>query len=433
MKSKKDKAKLKKQRREKKLTDASGKDRFPFYNLSQTLFKPMKWLSTTVIVLSLLAVGNATLASFPQAVNTLNQFISTIVNIIRLLLSIPQEHYAFTKFQTFLGNTLNELLTILFPITIFVIVVYLLTMLMRMHYGEEQPFKDDKLARQIKYSFVVEQLNLKQSLIDMLSSEQTNNNSKNDLQRKGENVLKHMKVEVHTRKENRGSRFYRMGVVTFEKPTDHALDKEVQRQLSEGVELLQRASNSELIFRQLNDAKQNAYFFKSVPVDLTNEYEAIIEKHQKLRNKVLGIKENEEEIKKSQYTFPLAMIKLENNNDDEKLELIERWARDKEAEIESLLVTCSTFVQKQSSEVGTASLSLVYMIGDFKKATSAHQLSDQLSNFLGIQSITVTIEAGRMTISVPIPMSMRLSMNMERIFQEAFGPDERAKEEDEEK
>lgn len=422
----KKKQKEKRKRWENKLVDKQGRDKYPYYEASQTLYKLSKFL----IIMTLILIITPILCSW---LNTLlvpffkSKEIMGILSFIVGMFGFDASHIPVAVHHglTSISNLAHNIVHDYYSIPIISVLAYWFTMVMRMHYGEEEPFRDDAFARRLKKTYVNELVKIKPTFSEQINGQETKTEAE-EYERRAKEIIRAMKVEVHTRKEVGGRNFYRKGEIVIEKPKDVQLVAQMKKYIDPMIEHLQVASGGQMTFRFLLDAKQTKYMFRSTPKDVSDVYEAIIEKHRKRREKLEGVEEGEKEIP-SQYVFPLDIIKLRNSNDEERLEKIKSWGESIALQVETSLTTRSTYVELNHKELGTASLALMYQIGDFTKQTSNHTLEEELSRFLDIEGIMVDIRAGKMTITIPVPKELQLSMDMSRVFQDVFGKAERLK------
>lgn len=340
-----------------------------------------------------------------------------IMNLLQKLALMVQEQVGFdSKIGTNLENfiqidlPLGGILTALLSILLFIVLAYLVTIALRHHEGELQPFKDDNMARAIRRDVIK---NLELNVLDYDDKGKVKN-SKQDI--KAREILRRMAIEVHTRKEVNGSDFLSIATVKIERPKNKAIRKVLEGTFFKDLPSELTFVTGELFAFSERLTEKEFYFFEAKAI-VTEEYVYKIEEAQKKLQEVLGNgkksgngSDEVEIIDTGIFTKEKASWDIEVLYDKKLQEKIEEQTKLANEEVANLYLSLETFISSNekvnlqfvSMRATNSNAQFTYTKPKGVNNMGTEQMKENLESDLGKQDINITLKAGQIIIQIPL-------------------------------
>ena len=303
-----------------------------------------------------------------------------------------------------LGGILKPLLAVL----LFIVLAYLVTIALRHHEGELQPFKDDNMARAIRRDVIK---NLELNVLDYDDKGKVKN-SKQDI--KAREILRRMAIEVHTRKEVNGSDFLSIATVKIERPKNKAIRKVLEGTFFKDLPSELTFATEELFTFSERLTEKEFYFFEAKAI-VTEEYVYKIEEAQKKLQEVLGKGKKSdgseiEIIDTGIFTEEKSSWDIEVLYDKKLQEKIEEQTKLAKEEVENLKLSLETFIssnekvnlQYNDARATNSNAQFIYTKPKGVNNMGTEQMKENLESDLGKQDINITLRAGQIIIQIPL-------------------------------
>lgn len=327
----------------------------------------------------------------------------------------------FIQIELPLGGVLKALLGIL----LFITVAYLVTIALRHHEGELQPFKDDRMARTIRRDVIK---NLELNVLDYDDKGKVKN-SKQDI--KAREILSRMSIEVHTRKEVNGSDFLSIATVKIERPKNKAIRKVLEGTFFKDLPSELTFVTGELFAFSERLTEKEFYFFEAKAI-VTEEYVYKIEEAQKKLQEALGKgkksdgSDEVEIIDTGIFTQAKGSWDIEVLHDKKLQEKIVEQTKLAEEEVANLELSLETFIssnekvnlQFKGSRATNSNAQFVYTKPKGVNNMGTEQMKENLESDLGKQDINITLKAGQ--IIIQIPLENKITADAYTNFMKAF-------------
>ena len=341
------------------------------------------------------------------------QFIMFLLQ--KLALMIQETVGADSKVGTNLENfiqidlPLGGILTALLSALLFIVLAYLVTIALRHHEGELQPFKDDSMARTIRRDVIK---NLELNVLDYDDKGKVKN-SKQDV--KARDILRRMAIEVHTRKEVNGSDFLSIATVKIERPKNKAIRKALEGTFFKDLPSELTFATEELFTFSERLTEKEFYFFEAKAI-VTEEYVYKIEEAQKKLQEALGKGKKSgngsdvEIIDTGIFTEEKSSWDIEVLYDKKLQEKIAEQTKLAEEEVENLKLSLETFIssnekvnlQFNDSRATNSNAQFIYSKPKGVNNMGTEQMKENLESDLGKQDINITLKAGQIIIQIPL-------------------------------
>lgn len=356
-----------------------------------------------------------------------------IMSLLQKLALMVQEQVGFdSKVGTNLENfiqielPLGGILTALLSILLFIILAYLVTIALRHHEGELQPFKDDRMARAIRRDVIK---NLELNVLDYDDKGKVKN-SKQDV--KARDILRRMAIEVHTRKEVNGSDFLSIATVKIERPKNKAIRKALEGTFFKDLPSELTFATEELFAFSERLTEKEFYFFEAKAI-VTDEYVYKIEEAQKKLQEALGNgkksgndSDEVEIIDTGIFTEEKASWDIEVLHDKKLQEKIEEQTKLANEEVANLYLSLETFISSNekvnlqfvSMRATNSNAQFTYTKPKGVNNMGTEQMKENLESDLGKQDINITLRAGQ--IIIQIPLENKITADAYTNFMKAF-------------
>lgn len=321
-----------------------------------------------------------------------------------------------------LGGILKPLLAVL----LFIVLAYLVTIALRHHEGELQPFKDDNMARAIRRDVIK---NLELNVLDYDDKGKVKN-SKQDI--KAREILRRMAIEVHTRKEVNGSDFLSIATVKIERPKNKAIRKVLEGTFFKDLPSELTFVTGELFAFSERLTEKEFYFFEAKAI-VTDEYVYKIEEAQKKLQEALGNGKKSENgsdeveiIDTGIFTKEKASWDIEVLHDKKLQEKIEEQTKLANEEVANLYLSLETFISSNekvnlqfvSMRATNSNAQFTYTKPKGVNNMGTEQMKENLESDLGKQDINITLRAGQ--IIIQIPLDNKITADAYTNFMKAF-------------
>ena len=340
------------------------------------------------------------------------QFIMFLLQ--KLALMIQETVGADSKVGTNLENfiqidlPLGGILTALLSALLFIVLAYLVTIALRHHEGELQPFKDDSMARTIRRDVIK---NLELNVLDYDDKGKVKN-SKQDV--KARDILRRMAIEVHTRKEVNGNDFLSIATVKIERPKNKAIRKALEGTFFKDLPSELTFVTGELFTFSERLTEKEFYFFEAKAI-VTEEYVYKIEEAQKKLQEALGKgkKSGSDEVEiidTGIFTEEKSSWDIEVLYDKKLQEKIAEQTKLAEEEVENLKLSLETFIssnekvnlQYNDARATNSNAQFTYTKPKGVNNMGTEQMKENLESDLGKQDINITLKAGQIIIQIPL-------------------------------
>lgn len=303
---------------------------------------------------------------------------------------------------------LGEILKPLLAILLFIVLAYLVTIALRHHEGELQPFKDDNMARAIRRDVIK---NLELNVLDYDDKGKVKN-SKQDI--KAREILRRMAIEVHTRKEVNGSDFLSIATVKIERPKNKAIRKVLEGTFFKDLPSELTFATEELFTFSERLTEKEFYFFEAKAI-VTEEYVYKIEEAQKKLQEALGKGKKSdgseiEIIDTGIFTEEKSSWDIEVLYDKKLQEKIAEQTKLANEEVENLKLSLETFIssnekvnlQFNDSRATNSNAQFTYTKPKGVNNMGTEQMKENLESDLGKQDINISLKAGKIIIQIPL-------------------------------
>lgn len=303
---------------------------------------------------------------------------------------------------------LGGILKVLLVVLLFIVLAYLVTIALRHHEGELQPFKDDNMARAIRRDVIK---NLELNVLDYDDKGKVKN-SKQDV--KARDILRRMAIEVHTRKEVNGSDFLSIATVKIERPKNKAIRKVLEGTFFKDLPSELTFATEELFTFSERLTEKEFYFFEAKAI-VTEEYVYKIEEAQKKLQEALGKGKKSdgseiEIIDTGIFTEEKSSWDIEVLYDKKLQEKIEEQTKLAKEEVENLKLSLETFIssnekvnlQFADSRATNSNAQFIYTKPKGVNNMGTEQMKENLESDLGKQDINITLRAGQIIIQIPL-------------------------------
>lgn len=339
-----------------------------------------------------------------------------IMNLLQKLALMVQEQVGFdSKIGANLENfiqielSLGGILTALLSALLFIVLAYLVTIALRHHEGELQPFRDDRMARNIRRDVIK---NLELNVLDYDDKGKVKN-SKQDV--KARDILRRMAIEVHTRKEVNGSDFLSIATVKIERPKNKAIRKALEGTFFKDLPSELTFATEELFTFSERLTEKEFYFFEAKAI-VTEEYVYKIEEAQKKLQEALGKGKKSgngsdvEIIDTGIFTEEKSSWDIEVLYDKKLQEKIAEQTKLAEEEVENLKLSLETFIssnekvnlQYNDARATNSNAQFIYTKPKGVNNMGTEQMKENLESDLGKQDINITLKAGQIIIQIPL-------------------------------
>ena len=303
---------------------------------------------------------------------------------------------------------LGGILKVLLVVLLFIVLAYLVTIALRHHEGELQPFKDDNMARAIRRDVIK---NLELNVLDYDDKGKVKN-SKQDI--KARDILRRMAIEVHTRKEVNGSDFLSIATVKIERPKNKAIRKVLEGTFFKDLPSELTFATEELFAFSERLTEKEFYFFEAKAI-VTEEYVYKIEEAQKKLQEALGKGKKSdgseiEIIDTGIFTEEKASWDIEVLHDKKLQEKIEEQTKLANEEVANLYLSLETFISSNekvnlqfvSMRATNSNAQFIYTKPKGVNNMGTEQMKENLESDLGKQDINITLRAGQIIIQIPL-------------------------------
>ena len=356
--------------------------------------------------------------------------------ILFLLQKLALKIQGVVGFNSKLGKNLDNFIYIKLPlgwilkpllaVLLFIVLAYLVTIALRHHEGELQPFKDDSMARAIRRDVIK---NLELNVLDYDDKGKVKN-SKQDV--KARDILRRMAIEVHTRKEVNGSDFLSIATVKIERPKNKAIRKVLEGTFFKDLPSELTFVTGELFAFSERLTEKEFYFFEAKAI-VTEEYVYKIEEAQKKLQEALGKgkksgngSDEVEIIDTGIFTEEKASWDIEVLHDKKLQEKIEEQTKLANEEVANLYLSLETFISSNekvnlqfvSMRATNSNAQFTYTKPKGVNNMGTEQMKENLESDLGKQDINITLRAGQ--IIIQIPLDNKITADAYTNFMKAF-------------
>lgn len=217
-------------------------------------------------------------------------------------------------------------------------------------------------------------------------------------------------VNVNTRQDTLGDDIEKHYAVIFKSPDSVEADASLAKKL-EGVEyVVTRILKGEVSMGAMIESRDRSVrkFTGSVVVD--DKY-AVTE---------TADTSSDKKTQEYEHGFPLDLLIDHTDEINTKKDQALRWAAQTAVAIDSLLSTSKTQANRQKVDVGSSSALFIYDMSTSIDIKNMDSMAETFNNAFKTKGSTISIDAGRILITIPLPKKFKLPIDVPSMYREVF-------------
>lgn len=222
-------------------------------------------------------------------------------------------------------------------------------------------------------------------------------------------AFKQCYVNVNTRQDTLGDDIEKHYAVIFKSPDSVEADASLAKKL-DGVEyVVTRILKGEVSMGAMIESRDRSMrkFTGSVVVD---------DKYAVTETVDASSKKTEE----YEHGFPLDLLIDHTDEINTKKDQALRWATQTAGAIDSLLSTSKTQANRQKVDVGSSSALFIYDMSTAIDIKNMDSMAETFNNAFKTKGSTISIDAGRILITIPLPDKFKLPIDVPSMYREVF-------------
>ena len=222
-------------------------------------------------------------------------------------------------------------------------------------------------------------------------------------------AFKQCYVNVNTRQDTLGDDIEKHYAVIFKSPDSVEADASLAKKL-DGVEyVVTRILKGEVSMGAMIESRDRSMrkFTGSVVVD---------DKYAVTETVDTSSKKTEE----YEHGFPLDLLIDHTDEINTKKDQALRWATQTAGAIDSLLSTSKTQANRQKVDVGSSSALFIYDMSTAIDIKNMDSMAETFNNAFKTKGSTISIDAGRILITIPLPDKFKLPIDVPSMYREVF-------------
>ncbi|WP_248000424.1 DNA translocase FtsK [Lactiplantibacillus plantarum] len=346
-----------------------------------------------------------------QNPNTVHHTTSTELRSFNDIAYIHTWSDGWARFNNFWAQF--HILDFCISLTISLAMFYILTIILRHHSGEHQPFQDDHAAKQLRKDII----NALSAEIVIFPDEDRRKDTPDEKQYKSN--IRAVSVAIHTRLNPNSHRIMQTYKVRFPKPAN-----------KREVDLMLRSLNG--FDANLNGLLRGRVDFgamennlRDVSLVFRGEREMNDLETKQLRRVQKWAKKNQEhepEIKvaETEYAFPLSLFKDNSKSIAGLRAKATEWAEKTKKNLDIVLNSAEIQATIKSTNVGNTTIQYVYTMPFSTDYSKVLNMEETISNALSIRGVQVGLDAGNLAIAIPSPKEVQIPIDVPTMIQQVF-------------
>lgn len=311
-------------------------------------------------------------------------------------------------------------------------IYYVVTLMFRHHYGEQSPYYDDRMSRKVKKE-IIEALDINFHGNEVYG--ETTNKKKVRITKAKKMVndtIKQANVQIHTRIDPKDMRTYKEFKVKIRQPKSVQVRNGVLGMIKDLDLVLAGITEGEVAFGKMESEvnRKNFIFRGSVEVErkvARNWNFKWLPKFERksAKNEKNEITNDSEVTKTTEWAFPLELYTDRTETIESQKALANEFAEEQKSSLDKILIGSNIQATLHSMFVGNTSVQYVYKTAFEKNTTNkVANLADQMEGMLKIRGIQVTLAAGDIEITIPLPndehMNYTVPIDVKTMMEQAY-------------
>ena len=222
-------------------------------------------------------------------------------------------------------------------------------------------------------------------------------------------AFKRCYVNVNTRQDTLGDDIEKHYSVMFKSPDSVEADSSLAKKI-EGVEyVVTRILKGEVSIGAMIESRDRSMrkFTGSVVVDDKYAVTEVTDTSSKKKQEY-------------EHAFPLDLLIDHTDEINTKKDQALRWATQTASAIDSLLSTSKTQANRQKVDVGSSSALFIYDMSTAIDIKNMDSMAETFNNAFKTKGSTISIDAGRILITIPLPDKFKLPIDVPSMYREVF-------------
>ena len=386
------------------------------YKTSRFLFSSVKFFIILSIIITILSIFGNFIFDFLKEIKPgqIETEFAKYTDISSWIFKPSTYAFHFGNLRMLLSKfKINEIIYITSQLSI---LSYLVSIVLRHHFREQQPLLDDFKAYYFKKD-IIESLELPSGL-ERFSEKKDGKKISRQEEEFYEN-LRLLTVNIRTIAQRVDDKVYQYYVVEWRQPKKVKQQELVSSKLKNFGFVLTNKSKGEVTFGDLQlDMKNDKYIFKG-----NREVESLTAKRQKVNIKSANNDEVEESIKDgdNEWSFPLSIFNDNTAKIDKRRKQAEEFAEEHKKDIISYFNSDKFGAGLESTFVGNSSIQYKFNIPfSTKMPQNIETLSKKISDVTGVAGIQVNLRAGKLTITIPLPEGKEIPIDVKQMIVKTY-------------
>lgn len=312
-------------------------------------------------------------------------------------------------------------------------VLHLITILLRKHNHELQPFANDSMARKIKNS-AIERLN---SGTDINPETDRKGNEmykyKNEDEHNALRAIRNMNIQIRTRRALKGDKYYTEGSVVIRMPHRQDSRMFLMNKIKDMVNILGAGSEGVYAFGEGQQGADQRFLTYAFERDVTDEYREKAFNSINFRKKIFAwaydtdVEESDAEKEEIRFTFDLDIFGDNSEKIREAQEGAIEYTKKQRRSLDMYFATQasgdsggrSSGVSLAKMDAGNTSAQYRYSLAGTSVDPQKAQKDLEIS--LNTRGISVYLDAGDLIVNVPYPSEISIPQDTKTMILEAFG------------
>lgn len=412
-----------------KFVDDRGEKIYPYAKASRFFGRASKFfmiVSLIIVAIHYLSVGIVwVVQKLSEMLNKMN--INNIdseldpLGFTKMLSGYPYWVNNVSRF--FLKLHLFDLLTISVSIMGAFFVYWILTLILRHHYGEQAPFLDDRESKKMKKE-IIEALDVNFDGNEIVNDTETKKKKRRITKTEDliNSAIKSADVQIHTRVDPRDSRAYKEYKIKVPQPKSTKVRGGVLNLIKDLDAVLTGITGGEVAFGKMeNEVSRENFIFRG-----NIEVERKIAKSVKRKQEQEEKQQSKQTNKKTEWAFPLELYENRTEKIASQTQLATSFAEEQKNSVDVIIIGSDIQATMESMFVGNTSVQYVYKTAWDRKTTSkVANLEEVMESMLKIRGIQVSLNAGELEITIPLPndenRNYTIPIDVRTMIEKAYG------------
>ena len=129
---------------------------------------------------------------------------------------------------------------------------------------------------------------------------------------------------------------------------------------------------------------------------------------------------SEKKTQEYEHAFPLDLLIDHTEEINTKKDQALRWATQAASAIDNLLSTSKTQANRQKVDVGSSSALFIYDMSTAIDIKNMDSMAETFNSAFKTKGSTISIDAGRILITIPLPKQFKLPIDVPSMYREVF-------------